>query len=521
MNKSTIATMALNHATHLENSRSVLLQIERLNKSFGGQPVLRNASVTLNRGEVVLLRGENGSGKTTLLNMLTGHLIPDRGSICLSTTETSVAFHFPQPCWQALNPFDGFCPEGLARLGLSRTWQDPRLFPTETLQDNVAIAMPNQLGEQPQWAIFQPQKVQHQEHRNLQRARMRLAQLGLQGRETSSADRISLGQSKRVMMARTLQTGAQILFLDEPLAGLDRVGMDEIVLILRHLVQEENLTLVIVEHLFNIQRILELATTVWTLKDGEIKVEAPSAVGKELAQAGGGIEEWLNQLQGKDTERSLLHLSLTGNARLSILRSQCNPAGTSNFPAPESPPVLEVENLLVSRGQREVLGTAEGLSFCLKRGDLAVLQAPNGWGKTTLLEAIAGLIPIRQGTIRFNGGIIHHCPPWERAKLGMAFLQSRHNMFPDLTVREVLRLSHVSDPPQGVERFADRRLTDLSGGERQRVLLACLNQRATLYLYDEPFLALDASGLQAVWQQIQPQPDRVCLIVVPSTVMEV
>jgi ABC-type branched-subunit amino acid transport system ATPase component len=213
MSKFAIASMPLPPATHPKSSGSVLLQIEGLYKSFGGQPVLRNASVTLNRGEVVLLRGENGSGKTTLLNILTGNLMPDRGSIRLFTSETPISFQFPQAWWQSLSPFNPFCPEGLANLGLSRTWQDPRLFSTETLQDNVAIATPNQLGEQPQWAIFKPREVQHQERLNVKEARMRLAQLGLQGREKSSADRISLGQSKRVMMARTLQTGAQILLL--------------------------------------------------------------------------------------------------------------------------------------------------------------------------------------------------------------------------------------------------------------------------------------------------------------------
>ncbi|OLP20109.1 hypothetical protein BST81_02415 [Leptolyngbya sp. 'hensonii'] len=519
MSKSDIASMALTYANHPENSGSVLLQIRGLCKSFGGQPVLRNVSVTLNRGEVVLLRGENGSGKTTLLNILTGNLMPDRGSMRLFTSEMPITFQFPQAWWQSLNPFDPFCPEGLANLGLSRTWQDPRLFPTETLQDNVTIATPNQMGEHPQLAVFQPQKVRYQERLNLKQARMRLAQLGLQGREKSSADRISLGQSKRVMIARTLQTGAQILFLDEPLAGLDSAGMEEIVSILRHLVQEENLTLVIVEHLFNIPRVLEIATTVWTLKDGEIKVESPLAVREELTQASGGIEDWLNQLQG--AERSLLHLPLPGDAQLSILQSRSNFTGTSDVSANESLPVLEVENLRMSRGQRAVLGMGEGLSFCLRRGDLAVLQAPNGWGKTTLLEAIAGLISTTEGSIRLNGRIIHQRPAWERAKLGLAFLQSRNNLFPDLTVREVFQLSHVSHPPEDTRRFLNHQMTALSGGERQRVLLACLDKRAHLYICDEPFLALDASGLQAVWQAIQPQPNSACLIVVPSTVKEV
>jgi branched-chain amino acid transport system ATP-binding protein len=490
-----------------KDSQSVLLQVTDLWKSFDGQQVLQNASVKLHHGEVVLLRGANGTGKTTLLNILTGNLQPDRGSIEIFMSDIPVKFQFPETWWQKLDLFQRFCPEGLARLGLNRTWQDPRLFASETLEDNVAIASPNQLGEQPQWSILRSRQVYLQERLNLSKAQERLARLGLAGREKSSADRISLGQSKRVMIARTLQTKAQILFLDEPMAGLDNLGMTEITNILRQLVQEENITLVIVEHLFNIPRILELATTVWTLKDGEILVEQPEDVREQVLRSQkNGIQEWLMRSQ---EGKALLQLPLRGGALLEIARS------TDIF---DQPPVLEVENLVVARGQRQVL--QEGLSFCLRRGDLAVLQAPNGWGKTTLLEAIAGLIPIISGSIWLNGKPIDKLVTCDRVKLGMAFLQSRDNIFPDLTVREALQLSHVDEPPENIRIFSDQQMTSLSGGERQRILLACLSKSASLYLYDEPFLALDASGIESVWQLIQPQDDRTCLIVVPSTVME-
>lgn len=492
-----------------KNSQPVLLQVTDLWKSFDGQQILQNASVKLHRGEVVLLRGANGSGKTTLLNILTGNLQPDRGSIETFTSDIPVKFQFPRAWWQKFDFGDRFSPEGLARLGLNRTWQDPRLFASETLEDNVAIASPNQLGEQPQWSVLRSRQVYLQERLNLSKAQERLARLGLAGREKSSADRISLGQSKRVMIARTLQTKAQILFLDEPMAGLDNLGMNEITNILRQLVYEENITLVIVEHLFNIPRILELATTVWTLKDGEILVEQPKDVREQVMRSPkNGIQEWL--MRAKELDKTLLQIPLRGGALLTIARS--------TQPCDNLPPVLEVENLVVARGQRQVL--QEGLSFCLRCGDLAVLQAPNGWGKTTLLEAIIGFIPIKKGLIRIKGNLVDKLSTWDRVKLGMAFLQSRDNVFPDLTVREVLKLSHLKIFSENIYSYLDRQMTSLSGGERQRILLACLPKSAILYLYDEPFLALDASNIESAWQFIQPQEHQTCLIVVPSTVME-
>jgi ABC-type branched-subunit amino acid transport system ATPase component len=105
-----------------------LLRVAGLSHAFGGQQVLKDVAVELRPGEVVLLRGANGSGKTTLLNILTGNLVPDRGAIELNTGKNTVRFEFPLGFGVR-----GFSPEGLARLGLGRTWQDVRLFDTQSL----------------------------------------------------------------------------------------------------------------------------------------------------------------------------------------------------------------------------------------------------------------------------------------------------------------------------------------------------------------------------------------------------
>jgi ABC-type branched-subunit amino acid transport system ATPase component len=113
-----------------------LLRVEGLSHAFGGQQVLQDVAVELRRGEVVLLRGANGSRKTTLLNILTGNVVPDRGSIELNTRRESVRFEFPRGWgWQQSR----FTPDNLAQLGLGRTWQDIRLFDTQSLADNIAV----------------------------------------------------------------------------------------------------------------------------------------------------------------------------------------------------------------------------------------------------------------------------------------------------------------------------------------------------------------------------------------------
>jgi ABC-type branched-subunit amino acid transport system ATPase component len=211
-----------NHQSNRPSDR-VVLSATGLCKSFGGHTVLDNVSFKLKRGQVVLLRGENGSGKTTLLNILTGNLEPDSGEIKVSINGNEERFDFPMPWWKRLNPFDHFTPERLAWKGIGRVWQDIRLFPTMTTLDNVAVASPNQIGENPALA-FIASKIRKAEKKNVEESYKRLEGLRLGKLRDSYCDQISLGQMKRVAIARTIRAGSKVLFLDEPLSGLDGDG---------------------------------------------------------------------------------------------------------------------------------------------------------------------------------------------------------------------------------------------------------------------------------------------------------
>jgi ABC-type branched-subunit amino acid transport system ATPase component len=458
-----------------------LLRVAGLSHAFGGQKVLKDVAVELRPGEVVLLRGANGSGKTTLLNILTGNLVPDRGAIELNTGKNTVRFEFPLGFGVR-----GFSPEGLARLGLGRTWQDVRLFDTQSLANNIAVATPRQLGENPLWAVLRRGGVMRQERRVQEVARLRLADLGLGDRAGSSADRVSLGQSKRVAIARAVQAGVRVLCLDEPLAGLDAGGIEEVMGLLRELVVRERLTLVIVEHVFNIPRVLDLATTVWTLADGEISIESAQSV-RSLLGVGksGGIDGWLRDLEGE-----MVVQDLSGGAMLKVIRVPGVEIGEV---------ILAVEDLVVCRGKRLVV---DGLSFELRRGELGLLLAPNGWGKTTLLEALMGLIPVDRGKIWLNGQLVSNLPTWKRSISGMSMLQSRDNIFSSLTVREMLRIAKIQETKSELQHLMGRKMSDLSGGERQQLLLACSLGKSdkSIRLLDEPFSALDVSTIRR-WQQ--------------------
>jgi ABC-type branched-subunit amino acid transport system ATPase component len=495
---------------------AILLHAQGLRKAFGAQVVLDMAedSLELSRGEVVLLRGANGSGKTTLLNILTGNLDPDSGSIDLFTRAKKTSFTFPSS-WVNQFALSSFTPELLSRAGIGRTWQETRLFSTQSLRNNIAVATPDQLGENPHKPFTRPIAVKRQEAGVRTTSDNILSRLGLRGREISSCDKISLGQSKRVAIASSVQAGAQILFLDEPLAGLDSPGITDVIALLGQLVREQQITLVIVEHVFNIQRILDLATTVWTLEKGRVRVESPSTVEEEIRHLErNGIQEWMLDIAGSDC--TILQQSLTGGATLTTITPS-----TSTL----NDVVLEVKDIAVRRGNRLVVGSElataiiEGVSFVLSRGQIGVLEAPNGWGKTTLLEAIAGTLPIVQGEIRLNRSPIHKSSSWKRAQLGMSYLQARDNTFPNLDVREVFKLAGIDSLPDRLGHLTSKKMSDLSGGEKQSVSLVCATPRKFgLGLLDEPFASLDVEAVQRTASSLlEGLRDTTLLIATPAT----
>lgn len=465
--------------------------MEGLRKSFGGQVVLDGVEAHLHEGEVVLLRGDNGSGKTTLLNILTGNLEPDCGSIHLKTNGREESFRFPRKWWESLNPFDHFTPERVATEGVGRTWQDMRLFPTLTLLDNIALARQRQPAENPLRALMAGSRSMS-ELANRQASAVLLTELNLAGREQSSGDKISLGQSKRVAIARAVQAGARILFLDEPLSGLDAAGIEEVLGLLSSLARNERLTLVIIEHTFNIPRVLELANTVWTLREGRITVQTPTeARADHSAEAGDGAVALIARHLGSGYQRDDIPLH---RGAVLIRFSPANAAA-------DGPVLLELRDLVVRRGSRLVVGQEDssgkviGLSFALREGDIAILQAPNGWGKTTLLHSLLGRHRAERGEVLLSGIPLQDSAAWVRTRRGMSAHMSCNTGFPNLTVRETLQLAGTFyEPPLSLAHLQSRRTSTLSGGERQKLALSCIPP-AAIGVYDEPFSAVDRSGL--------------------------
>ena len=253
--------------------------------------------------------------------------------------------------------------------------------------------------------------------------------------------------------------------------------------------------------------LLPLATQVWTLSGGKLEVDSPVNIRREYSAP--GAKTLISSLVGEGTR--VEERSLCGGARLTVLSHP--EIGTT---------ALEIKNLVVRRGSRLVVGeplgggNTVGLSFLLRAGETGILEAPNGWGKTSLMLAASGLIPISSGSIHIMGESVSRMPAWRRARLGLGMLQSRNNSFPGLAVKEVLQLSGLGGWEFGSE-FERRPVASLSGGERQKLSLACFQARnASVALLDEPRSALDSNGLGAAREAMIPRPGIASLISMPT-----
>jgi ABC-type branched-subunit amino acid transport system ATPase component len=235
---------------------SFAVSAKDISLAFGGHRVLREASFRFEQGSIVLLRGDNGAGKTTLMNIISGYIRPDTGRIELALKG-------------AVHDASQTSPEKLAGFGVGRLWQDIRLFPTMSVLDNVLAATPRMLGLNPLVAIAAFPWVRKQEREALALARYNLALVGMGERADSSGERLSLGQMKRVALARLLQANADLLLLDEPLAGLDVESAASLINLIADLRKNEKKTIVLVEHQH--QMVFDLCDETWFLCNGNLE----------------------------------------------------------------------------------------------------------------------------------------------------------------------------------------------------------------------------------------------------------
>jgi ABC-type branched-subunit amino acid transport system ATPase component len=217
--------------------------------NFGGVVVFEDISIEVPPSKVTACIGPNGAGKTTIINIVCGVFPPRTGEVYVDGVRLS-----------------GVRPFNTVRHGLCRSFQDVRIFPSLTAIENVLVAMPNQRGESLA-ALFLP-GARAQERANRERARHLLQALALESAAERPAGELPFGQQKLLSLLRAIATGARVLLLDEPAAGLESDLILRVVDLIRSSVKAEGRAMFLVEH--NIDLVRQVADQICVLQAGRI-----------------------------------------------------------------------------------------------------------------------------------------------------------------------------------------------------------------------------------------------------------
>lgn len=237
-----------------------ILDVENATKYFGGLAAVTRVSFQVDQGEILGLIGPNGAGKTTLFNLLSGALKPKPGKIMFNDQNIT-----------GLNPFR------ICRLGVARTFQSVKIFPNITILDNVMLG--SYFG------------IQHgtSTPEALKKAEELLEFVGLSKPERTYGSDLTLGDQKRLEVARALATKPVLLLLDELMAGLNSTEVSQAMDLVKR-IQERNITIIMIEHVM--KAIMNICNRIIVLHHGEKIAEGTP---QEIANSRTVIEVYLGE----------------------------------------------------------------------------------------------------------------------------------------------------------------------------------------------------------------------------------
>jgi len=221
---------------------SALLEVRGVTKRYGGLTAVGDVSFSVNRGEIFGIAGPNGAGKTTLFDVITGMVRATKGEIVFDGTSiTKASVH------------------EICHRGITRTFQKPSVFDTETVMGNVVVGAHFGSGK-PWW------KSLGRDPEVWDRAVWALELVGLGDRAGELSGDLPVYDKKRLMIASALASSPRVLFLDEPFGGLNDEEIDAMLELLDRINKEQGVTLVLIEHVM--RALMSLADRVLIMDQG-------------------------------------------------------------------------------------------------------------------------------------------------------------------------------------------------------------------------------------------------------------
>ena len=233
-----------------------LLEVEGLDKHFGGVAAVRDASFAVAEGSITALIGPNGAGKTTMFNLVSGFLRPDRGTVRFAGKRIER--------WRA---------DAIARAGLVRAFQAARVLTRMRVLDNMLLAAQHQPGERLVTTLLAPGRVARREQEVRQRAEELLKLVRLPHLAGDYAGTLSGGQRKLLELGRALMVEPRMILLDEPMAGVAPVLGEQLLEHIRELRERRGVTVLVIEH--DLDVVMTISDRVIVMDEGHVIAEGP------------------------------------------------------------------------------------------------------------------------------------------------------------------------------------------------------------------------------------------------------
>jgi branched-chain amino acid transport system ATP-binding protein len=230
-----------------------ILIIKNLTVDFGGVRAVNDVSLSLRKGEFIGLIGPNGAGKTTIFNLITNAFQPTSGEIIFKGQSIL-----------------GKSPDKIGRLGISRTFQNIRLFPQMTAYENVELGLHSTPRYSLAEAFIRTPRAMRIEAETRKRAHELLEMVNLSQHANARASSLPYGLQRRLELARAMATSPELLLLDEPAAGMNEDECKELVQLIRQIHTTMGYTMIMIEHHMNVVMDLCRDSLIYVLNLGSL-----------------------------------------------------------------------------------------------------------------------------------------------------------------------------------------------------------------------------------------------------------
>jgi branched-chain amino acid transport system ATP-binding protein len=225
-----------------------MLSLNHVFFSYGGVKAVHDLSLEVNKGSVTSIIGPNGAGKTTTFNLICGEIHPRRGNISFDGKK-----------------IDRLSPNQIASLGISRTFQNIRLFPSLTVRDHIAVSQHIRYRSSLAGAILETSLYRQEKTAASLRTEEIMEKVGLRDYADEPAVNLPYGLQRRLEFARALAVGAVLMLLDEPTAGMNIQESNDMMMQIQALTRL-GMTILLVEH--DMRVVMNISSWIWVMDQG-------------------------------------------------------------------------------------------------------------------------------------------------------------------------------------------------------------------------------------------------------------